>query len=90
MQAELRRIYEAEEDVLAWGPGYEGGDFDADKAAGEDVEGGFVEAVEEGGADVGCAEAEEVEGAAGDEVIPSGHIRSGIQVDGVDGVCTKM
>jgi hypothetical protein len=57
--------------VLAWGPGDEGGDLDADQAAWEDVKGGFVAAVEEGGADVCCAQAEEVEGARGDEVVPA-------------------
>lgn len=67
----MRRIQEPEEDVLAWGPGYKGGDFDADQAAWEDVEGGFVAAMEEGSADVCCAETEEVEGAPGDEVIPA-------------------
>lgn len=72
MQAELGRTQKPEEEVLAWGPGYEGGDFDADEPAFQNIEGGFVEAVEEGGADVGCAETEEVEGAGGDEVIPGG------------------
>lgn len=71
MQAELGGVQKAEEDVLAWGPGYEGWDFDADQATGEDVEGGFVAAVEEGGADICCAETEEVEGAPGNEVIPA-------------------
>jgi hypothetical protein len=70
VQAELRRIQEPEEDVLAWGPGYKGGDLDADQAAWKDVKGGFVAAVEERGADVCGAETEEIEGASGDEVVP--------------------